>query len=81
MSSGAKVFYGGKTVVQDKYIEPTILTDLKPNSAIMEEEIFGPILPVFKYNNLDDVVQYINTNHENPLSMYIFSKDDSVVER
>ena len=71
---GAKIEYGGKVEVGEKYIAPTLLTDVDDDMLIMKEEIFGPLLPIIKYNDLSEVVAYINA-HEKPLALYIFSKN------
>lgn len=43
-----KFYHGGRTDISDRYIEPTIITDIRPGAKVMAEEIFGPILPVYK---------------------------------
>jgi acyl-CoA reductase-like NAD-dependent aldehyde dehydrogenase len=69
-----KVFIGGKTDVDDRYIAPTILTDVKLDSAVMADEIFGPILPVITISSLDEAVALVN-EREKPLALYVFSND------
>ncbi|MET0400760.1 MAG: aldehyde dehydrogenase family protein, partial [Cystobacter sp.] len=59
---------------------PTVLADVKPEMAIMEEEIFGPVLPVLTYQSLDEAVRHIREGSK-PLALYIFSEDQAVVER
>jgi aldehyde dehydrogenase (NAD+) len=65
--------YGGKTDRADRFIEPTIIDDVKPTYPIMQEEIFGPLLPVMAFNDIDEVISYIN-NNEKPLAFYYFGK-------
>lgn len=65
---------GGRHNRSELYIEPTIITDVPPNGKIMGGEIFGPILPIIEYDNLDDVVRRINKG-EKPLALYIYTKD------
>ena len=77
---GANVEIGGKSNSEDNYISPTILSDVDPNSPAMQEEIFGPVLPVYRYQSLDEVLSFI-TARENPLSLYVFSKNKKNVER
>ncbi|WP_423737117.1 aldehyde dehydrogenase [Chitinophaga caseinilytica] len=67
------VFSGGQSDRADKYIAPTILTDIKPDAKVMKEEIFGPILPVIPYSGTDEAVKIIAANPY-PLSLYIFTK-------
>ena len=69
-----KVIYGGKSVEKDKYIEPTLLTDIDWNSPIMKEEIFGPILPILTFDKLDETISLIN-KQEKPLAAYYFGKN------
>ena len=72
LSKGAKVEYGGKKDAAQDYIEPTIMTNIPDGSELDEKEIFGPILPVYTYKNLQEVIDKINAN-EKPLGLYIYS--------
>ncbi len=76
VSRGAKVELGGQMDESDNYIAPTILTNVDLNSRVMEEEIFGPLLPVISYKNESEVVTLIN-GKEKPLALYIFSAKGS----
>lgn len=69
---GAKVELGGKTDGEDDYISPTILTSVNHDSRIMNEEIFGPVMPVHTFDNIDEVIDKINSK-EKPLALYIYS--------
>ena len=71
-SFGDKVYMGGQTDSSSDFIEPTVLTDVKSESPIMSEEIFGPILPIITYNEIDEVIRLINSSPK-PLGLYIFS--------
>ncbi|WP_125152960.1 aldehyde dehydrogenase [Clostridium rectalis] len=73
-----KVIFGGKYNETSLYISPTLIINTPLDSCIMNEEIFGPILPLFKYDNLSSVVQFIN-NKPKPLSLYFFSKDNKKI--
>ena len=73
------IFSGGTTNRQEKYIEPTILDLKTPAAAAMDEEIFGPILPVISYRDLVEVTSFINKN-EKPLAMYIFTQNKRTKE-
>ncbi len=75
-----KIFAGGKYDRQDLYIEPTILTDVTPEAAVMQEEIFGPILPVLTVNSVDEAIISI-LGKEKPLAMYIFSQNEYITRR
>ena len=70
------IYTGGQVDAEDRYIAPTILTDVSPESPIMQEEIFGPILPVLEFNHIDEVVDYVNANPK-PLAMYYFSESNA----
>lgn len=73
------VYFGGDHDEKGLYVEPTIITDVKLNSKIMSEEIFGPILPVIEFEEIDDVIKYINEK-EKPLALYYFSEDKRKIE-
>lgn len=69
-----KTVYGGEIDKNDKYISPTIIDDIEPEHAIMQEEIFGPVLPVLTFIEIDKVIEYINKK-EKPLAFYYFGKN------
>lgn len=76
---GAKVEMGG-TTGDENYIAPTILTSVNDDSRIMREEIFGPVMPVHSFDNLDDVIAKINKG-EKPLALYIYSKSKKNINK
>ena len=69
-----KIFHGGKYNEQNKYIEPTILTGVSWDDKVMQEEIFGPILPILIYKDIIDVVCIINKQPK-PLALYVFTEN------
>ena len=75
---GATVVCGGK--VEGQSVHPTLLTDVPANAKILEEEVFGPILSVFTYDDVDDVINKLQQGHK-PLAMYLFSNSEEFVER
>ncbi len=77
---GEHVYWGGEVDRSIQYIAPTILDNVTPESPIMQDEIFGPILPVMTFKHLDEALQYINKN-EKPLALYYFGKHDKYVLR
>jgi aldehyde dehydrogenase (NAD+) len=77
---GKKPFLGGKTNREKRYFAPTILTDAKVADPVMQEEIFGPILPVLPYERLDEAVKFVNSRPK-PLAFYFFSKESSNKEK
>lgn len=76
----AKIVYGGRTDSEDLYIEPTILDNVSWDSAAMEDELFGPILPVLEYRELDEAINMINRRPK-PLALYLFTENKAVEEQ
>lgn len=74
-----EIYYGGEVDIEDRYISPTILTNIKENSKILEEEIFGPIFPVYEFEDITKVIEYVNSK-ERPLALYYFSEDKNKIE-
>uniref|UniRef100_A0A8C0MK56 Aldehyde dehydrogenase family 3 member A2 n=1 Tax=Canis lupus familiaris TaxID=9615 RepID=A0A8C0MK56_CANLF len=77
---GQKIAFGGETDEATRYIAPTILSDVDPESRVMQEEIFGPILPIVPVKNADEAIKFINSR-EKPLAFYIFSHNDKLVRQ
>ena len=73
VSKGAKIETGGQLSDTENYIAPTVMTRVDKSSSLMTNEIFGPIMPVFGFQHIEDVIQDINAQ-EKPLALYIFSK-------
>ena len=72
--NGAKVEFGGKVNKQDRYIQPTLLSNINMEMKIMQDEIFGPILPVVSFKNKEDVTELLNS-FPSPLALYIMSNN------
>ena len=72
-----KVIMGGKMVSEDLYIEPTLIYPASWELASMEDEIFGPILPIMEYSQLEEAIQTIK-DHPKPLALYLFTEDKEV---
>lgn len=70
---------GGSTLREELYIEPTLLLDVDPASAVMREEIFGPVLPVVTFDAVDEAVRFV-TEREKPLALYYFGPTDRARE-
>ena len=79
LQKGAKIEYGCKLDDKDLYISPTILSSVDPQSLLMTEEIFGPVMPVFPYDSLSDVMDFIN-RREIPLAYYLFSENSKHID-
>ncbi|XP_075568353.1 aldehyde dehydrogenase family 3 member B1-like [Pelecanus crispus] len=71
---------GGQTDAEARYIAPTVLVGVQQDDPIMEEEIFGPILPILTVTSVDDAIAFINAR-ERPLAIYVFSSCKKVVNR
>lgn len=61
------------------FLAPTVLKDVKPEATVMQEEIFGPLLPILSVSGLDEAIKFIN-KREKPLALYVFTPDDKVPE-
>lgn len=72
-----KIAIGGRTDSSEKFIEPTIIVDVKPTDQIMQEEIFGPILPILTIENAFEAIKFIN-KRQNALVSYVFTMDAQV---
>ncbi|MGY0393528.1 aldehyde dehydrogenase family protein [Bizionia sp. KMM 8389] len=78
-NKGAVIAVGGEVEAADCYIAPTLISDCPEHTTLMQEEIFGPILPIKTYNNLEEAVAYVNAN-EKPLALYMFSKKQKQID-
>lgn len=75
-----EVVFGGITGIEERYISPTIVVNPSLDSKLMQQEIFGPVLPVLLYDNLDEVINFINSR-EKPLVLYIYSNKKSNIKK
>ncbi|KAM7413727.1 hypothetical protein PAMA_020891 [Pampus argenteus] len=71
---------GGQSDASQRYIAPTVLKDVPPHSRLMQEEIFGPLLPIVTVSDMDDAINFIN-EREKPLALYIFCSDKKAIKR
>lgn len=78
-AKGAKVLAGDVVDEKDCFIAPTLLTDIPRDAKIMEEEIFGPLLPIIPFTHLDEVIGEINAMHK-PLALYIWSRSETNIQ-
>ena len=79
-AQGGKLITGGQTDDAGRFIAPTLIEGMSRNAAIMSEEIFGPLLPIITFTDLDEVISYVNSKPK-PLALYIFSKDSRNIEK
>src|SRR5262249_19984514 len=71
---------GGESDPDELYIAPTVLVDVPVDAPIMQDEVFGPILPVLEIDSVEAVIDWVN-DHPRPLGLYVFTEDDDVAER
>ncbi|HLD44190.1 MAG TPA: aldehyde dehydrogenase family protein [bacterium] len=79
LAKGAKLVMGGHADVNDRYLCPTMITNVTLDSPLMQEEIFGPILPLITFDKLDEVYDIIRSRPR-PLALYVFAKDNHFIE-
>ncbi len=79
LMTGGKVIIGGETNAESRYVAPTVLADVDMNSALMNEEIFGPLLPVLSINSTKQAIEFIAAR-PHPLALYVFAENKSVVK-
>ncbi|XP_076971637.1 aldehyde dehydrogenase family 3 member B1 isoform X2 [Tamandua tetradactyla] len=75
-----RVAIGGQSDERERYIAPTVLVDVQETEPVMQEEIFGPILPIVNVRGPDEAIDFIN-RREKPLALYVFSNSSQVVNR
>lgn len=72
-----RILHGGRHSTADLFLEPTLIDDVRLDAPIMQEEIFGPILPIITYNTIDEAIGIIR-QRRHPLALYLFCKSNSV---
>ena len=75
-----KIYYGGETNSETRYIQPAIMQNITMEDAVMQEEIFGPILPVLTYETIEEAIAIVNSLPK-PLSCYLFTKNSSIKKK
>ncbi|WP_436514369.1 aldehyde dehydrogenase family protein [Ekhidna sp. To15] len=80
IDKGANIEFGGKSDRDNLRFSPTLLSNVSKNSRVLEEEIFGPILPLVVYHDLKEVIEFINQKPK-PLALYVFSRKKSTIDR
>lgn len=78
--NNGEIIAGGETNPETLYIAPTLIDNVSLDAPIMQEEIFGPILPILEYDNLSEAIGIVNAQPK-PLALYFFSKNKSAQER
>lgn len=80
MLKNGKVVVGGETDDATRFIAPSVIDEPDPKSPLMTDEIFGPVLPLLEFDDVQEVIDYIN-DHDKPLALYIFSTNSVFSER
>lgn len=80
LMEGSSIAVSGEHNEAECYIAPTVLRDVKPDAKVMQEEIFGPLLPIVTVNSVDEAIKFIN-QRDKPLALYIFSSDKKLIDR
>jgi aldehyde dehydrogenase (NAD+) len=78
--SQGRIVFGGQADRDDRYMAPTLLTDVAEEAPLMTEEIFGPILPIIKVTDYEAAKRFINARPK-PLALYIFARDQKLIRR
>lgn len=71
---------GGEAIKEDCYIAPTVVSNLPDEASLLQEEIFGPILPIKTYNTVEDILEYVNAKSK-PLALYVYSKNQRFTDQ
>ena len=72
--SEGRILAGGRTDAAERYIEPTLLGDVPADASVMREEIFGPVLPLFAFDRIDEAIDFIE-ERPRPLALYYFGPE------
>jgi aldehyde dehydrogenase (NAD+) len=80
LNNGAKLVWGGKTDQGSRFIHPMVLAQVPLHARLLQEEIFGPVMPVLTYKNLDEAIAFVNSKPK-ALALYVFTRKDKVRER
>ncbi|WP_425446157.1 aldehyde dehydrogenase [Dethiothermospora halolimnae] len=79
LNSG-NILVGGETDKESLYIEPTIIDNVSWEDSVMADEIFGPILPIIEYRNIEEVIEMVNSYYK-PLALYLFSNNKLNIDK
>ena len=80
LAHNGKLITGGQVDEQQRFVAPTLIEDMSVDARIMQEEIFGPLLPVLTFTELDTVLEHINSQPK-PLALYFYSSDQEAIDR
>ena len=74
------IFHGGQHDRSDRYISPTVLVNVSPDAPVMQEEVFGPILPMLEVGDVQEVIDFVNAR-PHPLGLYVFAEEKRVTQQ
>ena len=74
------ILFGGDINHKERYVSPTLIDNVTDNDAIMQEEIFGPLIPIVEWTQEEEVINYVN-EHAKPLALYLFSKNRKLIDK
>lgn len=80
LMKGGRILYGGKYLSKDLYLSPTIIDQVSPDEPLMQEEIFGPLLPLIEYDDIDEAIAFVNQRPQ-PLALYCFSESRAIQDK
>ena len=80
LANGTQVISGGQVDDGDRFIAPTLIEGMADSSRIMDEEIFGPVLPIKTFSDLGNVIDYVNSKPK-PLALYVFARDKAAINK
>jgi aldehyde dehydrogenase (NAD+) len=78
--AGGRAVIGGEVVAAERYVAPTVLVDVDLDAPVMQDEIFGPILPIVPVDDIDAAIAFVGERPK-PLALYVFAGDEAVVDR
>jgi len=79
LMNGGTPIIGGESSAHDRYIAPTVLGNVNLDAPLMQEEIFGPLLPIIGINNLNEAIEFI-TDRDHPLALYVFAEKSQIID-
>jgi aldehyde dehydrogenase (NAD+) len=80
LTEKGRILSGGNNRRKDLYIAPTLIDQVSPDDPVMQEEIFGPILPLIEYDDIDEAIAFVNQRPK-PLALYCFSENKETQDR
>ena len=79
LMTGGTPIIGGESAAADRYVAPTVLGNVNLNAPLMQEEIFGPLLPIISVKDTNEAIEFI-TSRDHPLALYVFAENSAVVD-